>query len=107
MGYILINFRQHKALLLLLSFSFSFSALAGNVETQSNYFEKAKSYTVKVRTRVEYPFGKDKRGSFSGAGFLINREAGWIVTNAHVSSRNPATIEIAFKGENFIDARFY
>ena len=105
MSNILTSFKLHRILVFLLSLSSP--ALAGNEGMQSNYFEKAKAYTVKVRTRVEYPFGKDKRGSFSGAGFLIDREAGWIITNAHVSSRNPANIEIAFKGENFIDARLY
>ena len=95
MSNILTSFKLHRILVFLLSLSSP--ALAGNEGMQSNYFEKAKAYTVKVRTRVEYPFGKDKRGSFSGAGFLIDREAGWIITNAHVSSRNPANIEIAFK----------
>ena len=28
---------------------------------------------MKVRTRVEYPFGKDKIGSFSGASFFMSR----------------------------------
>ena len=70
------------------------------------YFAWANCYTVKVRTRVEYPF-EDTRGSYSGAGFLINRKLGWIATNAHVSSRNPESLEIAFKGKKFIEASLH
>jgi len=69
---------------------------------RQSHFQRADSYTVKVRTSVEYPFLKDEVGSSSGAGFLINKAAGWIATNAHVSSRNPSSLEVAFKGETFI-----
>jgi len=70
-----------------------------------NYFELANTYTVKIKTRVKYPFIKDSKGSHRGAGFLIDKASGWIVTNAHVSSRNPKSLEIAFKGEKFVDAK--
>jgi len=70
------------------------------------YFAFANCYTVKVRTRVKYPF-EDTRGSYSGAGFLIDRSLGWIVTNAHVSSRNPESLEVAFKGKKFIDVSLH
>ena len=70
-----------------------------------NHFEIANSYTVKIKTRVEYPFIKDNRGSHRGAGFLIDKSLGWILTNAHVSSRNPKSLEIAFKDKKFIEAK--
>ena len=79
--------------------------IAQERKKESNYFEIAKGYTVKVKTRVEYPFRKDNRGSFRGAGFLVNKKTGWIITNAHVSSRNPAKLEVAFKDQKFIDAK--
>ena len=71
----------------------------------ASYLTDAKQYTVKIRTRVEYPGFTDKKGSSTGAGFLIDARKGWIVTNAHVSSRNPASIEVAFKGQAFIEAK--
>jgi len=73
-------------------------------ETAETYLAKAERYTVKVRVNVKYPPLKDDRGSHTGAGFLIDAERGWIATNAHVSSRNPDSLEIAFKGQKFIDA---
>ena len=60
--------------ILILALCFSFSAAAGKGPIKYNHFEAAKFYTVKVRSRVEYPFIKDEKGSFSGAGFLINRK---------------------------------
>jgi serine protease Do len=70
-----------------------------------NHFEIAKTYTVKIKTRVKYPFSKDKRGSMRGAGFLIDKTSGWIITNAHVSSRNPRSLEVAFKDKKFVEAK--
>jgi len=80
-------------------------AYAGEGSSEDSYLAKAEGYTVKIRTSVKYPTLKDNKGSFSGAGFLIDAEKGWIATNAHVSSRNPESIEIAFKGRRFIDAK--
>jgi S1-C subfamily serine protease len=59
-------------------------------------FREAREYTVRIRTRVETPFYEDERGSWSGAGFLVDAKRGWIVTNAHVSARSPSEVEVAF-----------
>ncbi|MDC0033323.1 trypsin-like peptidase domain-containing protein [Alphaproteobacteria bacterium] len=90
----------------LLAFLWSFgSATAGSNDAGSTYLTGAESYTVKVRTRVKYPPMKDNKGSHTGAGFLIDATRGWIATNAHVSSRNPESLEIAFKDQSFFDAQ--
>ena len=39
---------------------------------------------------------------YSGAGFLVDKERGWIVTNAHVASYSPAKINVSFKDEDFV-----
>jgi len=83
----------------LLIFSFSEGAYS-----KESFFDTAETYTVRIRTLVEYPFLKGDEGSFLGAGFLINKKLGWIVTNAHVTSRNPSSVEIAFKNEGFLEA---
>ena len=83
----------------LLIFSFSEGS-----HSKESFFDTAETYTVRVRTLVEYPFLKGDEGSFLGAGFLINKKLGWIVTNAHVTSRNPSSVEIAFKNEGFLEA---
>ena len=92
------------SLLLLVS---SAPAKSEKVKEGENHFAKANAYTVKVKNRVKYPFIKDKKGSFSGAGFLIEKKLGWIVTNVHVSSRNPESLEVAFKGGKFIEAKLH
>lgn len=64
-------------------------------------FSGGQSFTAKVRSKILYPSIKDARGIFTGAGFLIDRERGWIATNAHVTGRNPTQIEIKFEGSRF------
>ncbi len=81
------------------------TAYAGENSSKDSYLAKAEGYTVKIRTSVNYPTLRDNKGSFTGAGFLIDAEKGWIATNAHVSSRNPESIEVAFKGRRFVDAK--
>ncbi len=78
---------------------------AAEIKSENSYLAKAEGYTVKIRTRVKYPPMRDNKGSHTGAGFLIDAERGWIATNAHVSSRNPESLEIAFKGQSFVDAK--
>lgn len=68
-------------------------------------FREARRYTVRIRTRIETPFLGDEEGAFEGAGFLIDRERGWIVTNAHVVGQSPSNVEVAFAGEEFQPAR--
>ena len=47
-------------------------------------FSAAEKFTVKIRSKIEYPHYENSRGIFQGAGFIVNRERGWIATNAHV-----------------------
>ncbi len=59
-------------------------------------FAAARSYTAYVRTRIALPFIEDEPGAAIGAAFLVDRERGWLLTNAHVTGRSPAAIEVAF-----------
>jgi S1-C subfamily serine protease len=96
----------HATLFLLLAVLWSSTPVdAAEVKSKNSYLAKAEGYTVKIRASVKYPPMKDNKGSYSGAGFLIDAERGWIATNAHVSSRNPESLEIAFKGRSFVDAK--
>lgn len=65
----------------------------------------ADTYTVLIRTTVRYPFGEDGQGRSRGAGFVVDRDRGWILTNAHVTSRSVATITVNFRGGEPITAR--
>ena len=68
-------------------------------------FRNALKYTVQIRSTVALPFSSDRKGSGLGAGFVVDAKRGWIMTNAHVVSRSPARIEIAFHGGEFAPGR--
>jgi len=59
-------------------------------------FAAARGYTAYVRTRIALPYIEDEQGAQIGAAFLVDRDRGWLLTNAHVTGRSPGTIEVAF-----------
>lgn len=61
---------------------------------------EASRYTVKIQVQNEIALNQDEPGSRSGTGFLIDRKRGWLLTNAHVATRSPATIKVQFKDGN-------
>ncbi|MBI3391741.1 MAG: trypsin-like peptidase domain-containing protein [Nitrospirae bacterium] len=82
------------------------SALGGSSRADDQaVFEAARSYTVKVRTQVSLPFSEDKKGTYRGAGFVVDAKRGWIATNAHVSSRSSAPVFAAFLNGEYIPVR--
>jgi serine protease Do len=68
-------------------------------------FKKALAYTVQIKVAVPLPFDNDRKGFSQGSGFVIDRERGWVMTNAHVVSRSPARLEVAFHRGEFQEAR--
>jgi serine protease Do len=58
--------------------------------------DQAQRFTVKVRSTVLWPFAPETIGTGAGTGFIIDHDKGWILTNAHVARRSPATVEVAF-----------
>lgn len=93
------NFRPTVGASALLVATLPMLATAGETFLQS-----AESYTVRVRTSIAYAFAEDDAGTSNGAGFLVDKERGWILTNAHVSGRGTGYIEIGFKGQDFVEA---
>jgi hypothetical protein len=45
-------------------------------DTAQEMFHNARTYTVRIKTQITTPFVEDERGSFQGAGFLIDSERG-------------------------------
>ena len=90
---------------LILIFTIGAAAQATQLTADKSTFAEAAKYTVKLKVRTRYPFYDDHIGSHRGAGFLIDKERGWIVTNAHVSTRNPDSIQIAFKDQDYADGK--
>jgi serine protease Do len=74
-------------------------------DSPERFFKQALQYTVQIRTVVTLPFEGDRKGAMRGAGFLVDAERGWIMTNAHVVSGSQARVEIAFAGGEFVEAR--
>jgi serine protease Do len=68
-------------------------------------FRDARAYTVRIRTQITTPFVEDNQGSAGGAGFLVDADRRWVVTNAHVVGHSPSTIEAAFADGTFRPAR--
>ena len=88
-------------LILLFSFIFPINAFA------QSFIDDASNYTVRFRVLVDHPFVEDTDEddvvkSWVGAGFVVDKSLGLIVTNAHVSGVANTYIKIAFKGKKFI-----
>ena len=76
-------------------------------EFGQDFIDDASNYTVRFRVLVDHPFVEDTNDddiirSWVGAGFVVDKPSGLIVTNAHVSGVGNTFIKIAFKGERFI-----
>ena len=68
-------------------------------------FREAETYTVKIKTTSRHAYIGDTVGVSIGAGFLIDRSRGWVVTNKHVVSEAPSTVEVKFKTTDYIKAK--
>lgn len=79
----------------------AFAAPAQKSKSSNEIIADAEHYTVKIRTLGEVGLNRDNGGSSTGTGFLVDKARGWIMTNAHVATRSPARITVAFKGEEF------
>lgn len=72
---------------------------------QASPIDDASNYSVRISSTVAYAFAEESAGSSDGAGFLIDKERGWILTNAHVSGYGTGDIEVSFKGQDYFDAK--
>ncbi len=91
-------------LVLFAAASASAHVAAADTERGEQIFRKALAYTVQIKSSVTLPFSGDSKGSSLGAGFVVDAERGWILTNAHVVSRSPSRVEVAFHDQDFHDA---
>lgn len=93
---ILIN-----ALLAIFTLCTAFPLWARSAE---DIFKDARTYTVQIRASIPVPFIDDDQGNFQGAGFVVDAERGWIMTNGHVVSGSPSHVEVAFDDDDYHDA---
>ena len=80
------------------------AAITSSYAIASDPIADAALFTVRTTTAVDYPFGADHKTTGRGAGFLIDKERGWILTNAHVAKRSPSIIRISFQNHPYIAA---
>lgn len=79
-----------------------------NAMTDEAIFEKAKQFTIKISTTIKTPFIFDEKTSLIGTGFLIDKQRGWLITNAHVAGRSPSEVEGSFyKKDNVTLKKIY
>lgn len=64
----------------------------------SDVIDRVTNASVLIRTQLLHGFTEDEvaSGRFSGSGFIINKERGWILSNAHVVMSGPAKLRVQF-----------
>lgn len=67
--------------------------------------EAAVGYTVKIKRTSGIGLNEDRGSSTHATGFLVDKQRGWILTNAHVATRSPTTLSISFKGQSYVNAK--
>lgn len=76
-----------------------------HAEPTSDVLAKASAYTLRVRVLGDIGLNQDDGGSSNATAFLVDKERGWLMTNAHVATRSPVTIKVAFKDGEFVEAK--
>ena len=88
-------------IIIFIIFILASTVLADSLEQN---LEKANKYTVKILNSIDIPFIEDARGSGKGTGILIDKERGYILSNAHVTGKSPAKNEVNFKEQEVVEA---
>jgi S1-C subfamily serine protease len=83
--------RVRACFVVMLSFALSSQCYARDAEQT---FAEANKYTVRIDVTITTAFSEDRKGAGHGAGFLVDRKRRWVMTNAHVASRSPSTLEV-------------
>ena len=101
-GVISICMKTTRILLTLFIATWSVdSALAAEVD-RSGAIQSATEATVLIKTHLKHGFLEDDQatGRWEGSGFLINKEKGWILTNAHVAGFGPVGLRLRFEDQD-------
>lgn len=79
-----------------------------NAEDDQLLIERATQATVLIKTHLKHGFIEDEEADdrWSGSGFLVDRNKGWIMTNAHVAGYGDSSLRVKFENQaNFTDAK--
>jgi hypothetical protein len=64
--------------------------------TADDVLEAAAGYTVKIKRTSGIGLNEDSGSSAHATGFLVDKQRGCVLTNAHVASRSPTTLSVSF-----------
>ena len=78
--------------------------MTATAELPEELFSEAERYTVRLQTRIEMALGDDEAGVFSGTGFVVDADRGWIVTNKHVVGESPSDVRVSLKDQPYVKA---
>ena len=70
--------------------------------------DKATKATVLIKTHLKHGFIEDKEANdrWRGSGFVVDRDEGLIMTNAHVAGYGVSTVRVQFEGQKkFTEAK--
>ena len=73
--------------------------------SHSSPIDDASSYAVRIKATVRYAFAEEAAGTSNGAGFLVDRARGWILTNAHVAGYGTGDVQVSFKGHDYVTVK--
>jgi len=71
-------------------------------ESRALAIESATQATVLIKTHLKHGFLEDDQatGRWEGSGFLINKDKGWVLTNAHVAGFGPVGLRLRFEDQD-------
>ena len=81
------------------------AVFANNQQSFADPIEDANSYAVRIKSTVRYAFAEEEAGTSNGAGFLVDRAKGWILTNAHVAGYGTGDVQVSFKGHDYVTVK--
>ena len=73
-----------------------------SAEEDQLLIEKATRATVLIKTHLKHGFIEDEEANdrWSGSGFLVDRDNGWIMTNAHVAGYGDSSLRVKFENQS-------
>ena len=102
--FVVVSIRMRLTRTFILAFAACLAAPAAIAQEQerSGAIQAATEATVLIKTHLKHGFLEDDQatGRWEGSGFLINKEKGWILTNAHVAGYGPSELRLKFEGQD-------
>lgn len=96
---------KHQLFIKLFVFALTSSSITAVAQTTVDPIEEANLYAARVKSSIRYASFFGASGTSDGAGFLIDKDNGLILSNAHVAGYGTAEIEISFKNERYHEGK--